>query len=265
MCRLFGLTAGRRRVHATFWLLDAPDSLNRQSHANPDGTGLGTYDGDGRPVVEKQPLSAYGDPAFAAEARERESTTFVAHVRLSSGTPVNAANTHPFERDGRLFAHNGVLGDLPRLEERLGTTRQTLVGDTDSERWFALITDEIRAAGDVATGIVRALSWVADALPVVSANFILIDEHHLWAVRYPERHELWLLERAAGQGMDHRTSTGARIASDPVRAVPSVVVASERLDGDPGWRLLPAGTLVSVDSELRVAERVVLTHRPRHP
>ena len=38
MCRLFGMSAGRARVSATFWLLDADDSLRRQSHANPDGT-----------------------------------------------------------------------------------------------------------------------------------------------------------------------------------------------------------------------------------
>jgi glutamine amidotransferase len=39
MCRLFGLTAGTAWVNATFWLLDAPDSL--QSHRNADGAGLG--------------------------------------------------------------------------------------------------------------------------------------------------------------------------------------------------------------------------------
>ncbi len=72
MCRLFGLSAGRQRVTATFWLLDAPDNLRGQSVGNPDGTGLGTYDASGRPIVEKQPLPAYADPAFAAEARERE-------------------------------------------------------------------------------------------------------------------------------------------------------------------------------------------------
>jgi len=32
MCRLFGLIAGTVRVRATFWLLDAPDSL----HVRPD-------------------------------------------------------------------------------------------------------------------------------------------------------------------------------------------------------------------------------------
>ena len=37
MCRLFGLTAGEVRVKAKFWLLDAPDSLQVQSHRNADG------------------------------------------------------------------------------------------------------------------------------------------------------------------------------------------------------------------------------------
>jgi len=39
MCRLFGLHAGSRPVHATFWLLDAPDSLAQQSRREPDGAG----------------------------------------------------------------------------------------------------------------------------------------------------------------------------------------------------------------------------------
>ncbi len=41
MCRLFGLSAAPRRVTATFWLLDAPDSLAAQSRREPDGVGLG--------------------------------------------------------------------------------------------------------------------------------------------------------------------------------------------------------------------------------
>ena len=263
MCRLFGLTAGRRRVRATFWLLNAPDSLDRQSLANPDGTGLGSYDEHGRPVVEKQPLPAYADPAFAAEARERESTTFVAHVRLSSGTPISVANTHPFEQDGRLFAHNGALGDHGALQARLGPAAATLTGDTDSERLFALITSKIRERGDVAAGIAAALAWVADHLPVLSANFILISEHDLWALRYPEQHELWLLDRPAGTAWDECTSTGARIACDHLGTVPSVLVASERLDADPGWRLLRPGVLVHVDPDLAVTERLIVDHPPR--
>jgi len=37
MCRLFGLHGGAAPVPATFWLLDAADSLSAQSHRNPDG------------------------------------------------------------------------------------------------------------------------------------------------------------------------------------------------------------------------------------
>ena len=47
VCRLFGLHAGRETVDATFWLLEAPDSLLAQSHRNPDGYGLGTFEPDG--------------------------------------------------------------------------------------------------------------------------------------------------------------------------------------------------------------------------
>ena len=54
MCRLFGLSGGEEPVKATFWLLEAPDSLAQQSRREPDGTGIGTFDEQGRPVVAKQ-------------------------------------------------------------------------------------------------------------------------------------------------------------------------------------------------------------------
>jgi glutamine amidotransferase len=58
MCRLFGLTAGTVPVQATFWLLDAPDSLEVQSHRNADGAGIGYFGADGQPELDKQPEPA---------------------------------------------------------------------------------------------------------------------------------------------------------------------------------------------------------------
>jgi len=52
MCRLFGLSGGRQRMLATFWLLDAPDSLAQQSRRNPDGYGLATFEDDGTAVIQ---------------------------------------------------------------------------------------------------------------------------------------------------------------------------------------------------------------------
>src|SRR5260370_36257793 len=112
MCRLFGLAAGAEPVTATFWLLDAPDSLREQSHREPDGTGLGWFDIAGRPHVEKQPIAAFEDRAFAREARTVHASTFVAHIRFASTGALAVRNTHPFEQRDRLFAHNGVVTDL---------------------------------------------------------------------------------------------------------------------------------------------------------
>ncbi|HLM89211.1 MAG TPA: hypothetical protein VK284_09315 [Streptosporangiaceae bacterium] len=75
MCRLFGLTSGTVPVQATFWLLDAPDSLEAQSHRNADGSGIGFFGSDGAPVLDKQPEPAFSDEEFIREARQAESAT----------------------------------------------------------------------------------------------------------------------------------------------------------------------------------------------
>lgn len=162
MCRLFGLHAGTNVVTATFWLLDAPDNLAAQSRRNPDGTGLGVFDGHGRPDVRKQPIAAWQDADFATEAHEMTGTTFVAHVRYATTGAHDVLNTHPFVQDGRIFAHNGVLEGLDVLDDRLREvgTADLVLGQTDSERMFALITASIRArGGDVSAGLIDAMQW----------------------------------------------------------------------------------------------------------
>src|SRR5947209_5606815 len=170
------MSGGREPLTATFWLLEASDSLAKESRGNPDGTGIGYYEEDGTPVVKKQPLAAYEDEQFAQEAKEVCSRTFVAHVRHASGSPVTPENTHPFEQAGRLFAHNGVIGELPSLERELGEAMSHVHGQTDSERYFALITREIARTGGVREGIISAASWIAEHLPVFSINCVLIDD-----------------------------------------------------------------------------------------
>jgi glutamine amidotransferase len=257
MCRLFGMAGGRRPVTATFWLLEAPDSLAEQSRREPDGTGLGLFDGRGQPSVYKAPLAAYQDQEFARRAREVCSRTFVAHVRYASTGGLTLANTHPFEQQGRLFAHNGVIEDLPALERELGPDMSLVKGDTDSERFFALVTREIERTGDVGQGITAAASWVAEHLPVFALNLILVTASDLWALRYPKVHELHMLERLAGgtSGRRHLEQASARgsirVRSGELAGRRAVVVASEMMDEDSGWRALQPGELLHVDGDLR--------------
>jgi predicted glutamine amidotransferase len=260
MCRLFGLSSGTARVQATFWLLDAPDSLEVQSHRNVDGSGIGFFDSAGAPVVDKQPESAFSDEEFIHEAKQAESSTFVAHVRWATAGGRTVANTHPFTMHGRIMAHNGGLGELPRLEEELGSYRSLVQGDTDSERYFALITKETDArGGDVGAGIAAATAWIAAHLPVSSLNAVVAAPGELWALRYPAQHALHILERPVGQGLHVRSTTSSVHVPD---LVPSVVVASEQMDGETGWRMLAAGELVHVRPDLSVDSAVVIPGPP---
>jgi predicted glutamine amidotransferase len=269
MCRLFGMSGGAHRVRATFWLLEAPDSLAEQSRREPDGTGVGCFDDDGHPLVYKQPLAAYEDMKFAQEARELSSRTFIAHIRYASTGAIAPQNTHPFEQHDRLFAHNGVIEDLPALEHELGEHMSLVHGDTDSERYFALITREIDRSGDIGKGIAGAVQWIAQNLPVFAMNFILITASDVWALRYPDVHELYVLERPAGgpsgqRHLEHASARGMRVRSGELARKPSVVIASERMDDDPGWRLLESGELLHVDADLNVTSTTSFDRRPAH-
>jgi glutamine amidotransferase len=84
MCRLFGMFAAPQRVRATFWLIDAPDSLVLQSRKEPDGVGpghlrTGRYSGGVQGTA-----AAYADSGFAREAHELSASMFIAHIRYAT-------------------------------------------------------------------------------------------------------------------------------------------------------------------------------------
>jgi len=269
MCRLFGLHAGTDVVTATFWLLDAPDNLAQQSRRNPDGTGLGVFDGRGRPQVRKQPIAAWQDSAFATEAHEMTGTTFIAHVRYATTGSHDVVNTHPFVQGDRIFAHNGVLEGLDVLDERLREvgTADLVLGQTDSERVFALITASIRSHhGDVQAGLIDAMGWLAANVPIYAVNVLLSTATDLWALRYPETHKLYVSDRReipVDRQFQLRTKR-IRAASDHLRSRPSVVFATERMDDHPRWRLIEPGELVHVGPGLEISSVLVLPDPPQH-
>lgn len=267
MCRLLGLHTGPHPVPATFWLVDAPDSLAAQSRRNPDGVGIGVFDPDGHPVVDKQPVAAWQDAEYMSAARRLRGTTFVAHVRYASTGSLTVPNTHPFEQDGRLFAHNGVILGLAELDDRLSVldAGHLVHGETDSERLFALVSAETaRRDGDVTAGITAALTWVANHLPVYSLNFILATPTDMWALRYPATHELHVLERPPGgagaAGPLHARSERIHATSEDLAHRASLVVGSEPMDPEPGWRPLDSGELLHAGPDL-----VIETSRPLPP
>lgn len=161
---------------------------------------------------------------------------------------------------GRLFAHNGVVQGAKAMRERALAlaadtgTELPIRGGTDSEIVFALITAEIARLGDVERGLIAALRWIGANVPVYSANLILATEHDLWALRYPETNELFVLQRPRG---GHGSSTSLNVETDSLHATStdlarraSVVIASEPMDDDPLWRPLDPGELFHIGPEL---------------
>ena len=267
MCRLFGLHADRRVVTATFWLLEAPDNLVEQSKRNPDGTGLGVFEAGGKPVLFKEPVAAWQDSEFATEAHELTGTTFIAHVRYSSSAALEVRNTHPFLQDNRIFAHNGVVTGLDVVDTRLRElgVEELVQGETDSERVFALITACIRMHdGDVGAGIVDAVGWLAETVPIFALNVLLSTATDMWALRYPETHELYMLDRRDVSDrhlrMDSRRITAH---SEHLSEHASVVFASEPMDDD-DWQLLAPGELVHVDADVRPTRQLAFPDPPKH-
>lgn len=265
MCKLFGLIASPERVRASFWLLEAPDSRLKESLRNPDGTGLGYFAPVAGAVIDKEPLTAYEDPAFARQAKHVSSTTFVSHIRYATTGERTTENTHPFAIDGMLFAHNGTIRDLEALEAEVGRDMRFVGGETDSERYFALIAKEIRARASIGAGISAAVGWIARNLPVYSLNFVLATADELWAFRYPKTQRLFVLEREAGGGHGrdlHQVSGTLRVHVPDLHCHPSVVVASEPLDDAPGWRPLESGELMRIRSDLSLRSSIVVDSPP---
>ncbi len=272
MCRLFGLHAGAHDVNATFWLLDAPVSIAEQSHRNADGYGLATFDSNGELDLVRAPVRAADDEEFAAAARATHAAIYLAHVRYADTGEVSDSNTHPFALQGRTFAHNGVVSDLDELDRRLGPDRKVVQGETDSERFFALMTAAIREHdGDTRAGIIATTTMLAQEITLYSINFLLASAGHLWAFRYPEHNQLYFLSRVAGgprgnQPLDEHSAHGTlRMRAPEGSRRPLIVVASEPMDEDLGWEELASGELLHIGPDLELTREIILAEPPRKP
>ena len=188
------------------------------------------------------------------------------HVRYASTGALTVPNTHPFLLQDRMFAHNGVVYGLDGLDRRLAQlgVGDTVHGETDSERVFALVAAETaQRDGDVEAGLIAAISWIADRLPLYALNIVLTTATDMWALRYPASHELFVLDRPAGADLEARTDR-IHARSGALATCPSVIVASERMDDDPGWRALDPGELLHVDADLTITRGFPFDPVPRH-
>jgi len=123
-----------------------------------------------------------------------ESPLFMAHVRASTGTPVEYGNCHPFRSGNWLLVHNGAIHEFPRIRRRLlhaldDDHFRGLRGATDSELMFLLALQfglrEDPAAGVARmVGFVEQAGWEADVEFPIQMTLGISDGTRLFAVRY---------------------------------------------------------------------------------
>ncbi|MET0866045.1 MAG: class II glutamine amidotransferase, partial [Nakamurella sp.] len=102
-------------------------------------------------------------------------------------------------------------------------------------------------------------------LPVFALNLIIATPDELWALRYPATHRLYVLDRRATAEQLDASTKRIHAKSDELTNRPSVIIASEPMDGETGWRLLDSGELLHVGADLSISSSNPLPGAPRHP
>jgi predicted glutamine amidotransferase len=149
------------------------------------GWGIGYFTDEGAMVV-KEPIKATDSFALPGAIRRAEPGFVMAHVRNPTSGGKSVLNTHPFQKGGWLFSHNGTLGNPHGLKARLlEHYSEDLQGDTDSEIMFHYLLQRIEQSGDAETGILAAIREMSrDYSEGTSClNFALTDGTVLFVLR----------------------------------------------------------------------------------
>jgi len=134
---------------------------------NADGFGVGWYaPDDPNPAVFHSIQPAWADPNLGEIARHIKSPLFLAHVRATTGTPVQKTNCHPFRYENWLWMHNGLIRDFSKVKRDLVMAVDPVLfadiqGTTDSEVMFYLaLTFGLRE--DAVTAVEKVIGFVEE-------------------------------------------------------------------------------------------------------
>jgi predicted glutamine amidotransferase len=259
MCRLVGIVASENTQFG-LCLKEAPRSLARLSREHPDGWGIAVFERTRASwMVHKGTASAHADQRFHDIAAQSAGHLLVAHIRQKTVGPTRIENTHPFQRDGWLFAHNGTVKAIDVV--RAGASKARLAeveGDTDSELLFAHFLTRLDEAGltklsdeasrAAATRIVGDATKKLREQNVGAFNFLLSDGATCFAHRFGRT--LFILERAPSDRVREirEVTESTTLVTKWTQRRHAVLIASEKLTDEP-WREVPEGSLLRVDRD----------------
>lgn len=267
----------------------SPSLIDQSLHArmgaeatNGDGFGVGWYGLDTRtrdvpdtrgpevPVLFRGIEPAWNDQNLRELARSTSSGLFFAHLRASTGTPVQQTNCHPFRHHRWLWMHNGAIRDFARVRRDLALAvapelYPLMEGSTDSEVMFHLaltfgLEDDPVAAVEQMVGFVEATGHRHGVEHPVQMTVATSDGQRLWSFRYSSEHHsrtLYVSEAISTLRTLYPDNPAFVGLSDETRVVVSEPVGS--VDG--AWLPFPESSYGIVQP----GDDVIADFRPRDP
>jgi predicted glutamine amidotransferase len=161
---------------------------------NGDGFGIGWYAVGDVPGVFHSVEPAWNDRNLRDLGAHIVSPLVFAHIRASSGTPIQQTNCHPFRHGNWLWMHNGVIHDFHLVKRDLvlavdPSLYPSIEGSTDSEVFFYLalslgLEDDPPAAVAAAVGVIEATGRKHGIEHPIQMTVATSDGANVWAFRY---------------------------------------------------------------------------------
>jgi predicted glutamine amidotransferase len=161
---------------------------------NGDGFGVGWYGVGDEPGVFHSIEPAWNDRNLRELARHVRSPLVFAHIRASTGSPVQQTNCHPFRYRNWLWMHNGLIRDFHEVKRDLILEIEPelyplIEGSTDSEVLFYLaltygLEHDPPTAVEHTVGLVEEVGREHGVEQPIQMTIATTDGVRVWAFRY---------------------------------------------------------------------------------
>ena len=161
---------------------------------NGDGFGVGWYGEGETPAVFRSIEPAWNDRNLRELAGSVRSGLVFAHIRASSGTPIQQTNCHPFRHGRWLWMHNGAIAQFHDVKRELmlavdPSLYPAVEGSTDSEAFFFLaltmgLEEDPPAAVARAVGFIELVGRDHGIEHPIQMTIATSDGSTLWGFRY---------------------------------------------------------------------------------
>lgn len=226
---------------------------------NGDGFGVGWYGSHmDTPAIIREIGPAWSNRNLREISTHVHSSLFFAHIRASTGSPVQQTNCHPFRHGRWMWMHNGAVIDFHRIRRDLALAVDpelflSIEGSTDSELMFYLaltfgLEDDPPGAVARMAGLVERVGRAHGVEFPLQMTVAVTDGRRLWAFRYSTERasrSLFYSTRVESLRSLHPDLGFLEGLSDETR-----LIVSEPLGDLPGaWNAVPESTYGVVQPE----------------